>query len=58
MIAVVLVLFGVACVTVFAGFVWLPLALLPVGAAALAAGLLIDWEKLRGQPSAPPKRPR
>ena len=57
-LSVALVLFAVVDLTVFAACIWPPLALLPAGVAALAAGLLIDWEKLRGQPSSPAQRTR
>lgn len=56
--AVVLALVGVVGLTVFLWFCWPPLALLPVSIGCLAAGVLIDWERLRGQPSPQARRSR
>lgn len=55
--AVILTLLGVIGLAVFAGLLWLPLALLVLATASLATGLLVDWEKLRnGEPAKPSPR--
>lgn len=46
MIALVLTLAGILGLTVFAAFIWLPLALGVLSVSALAAGLFVDWEAL------------
>lgn len=55
--ALILTCLGIVGLAVFAGFMWLPLALLVLATASLAAGLLIDWEALRnGKPAKPSPR--
>jgi hypothetical protein len=48
MLPFALVAVGMALLATFAWCVWPPLTLLVLGLAATAAGLLIDWEALRG----------
>lgn len=50
-VSVVLVVVGVAGLSVFGWLMWPPLVLLPGSGACLAAGLLVDWEKLSGKPA-------
>lgn len=52
-LSVALVVLGVAGLSSFCWFVWPPLGLLPVSVASLAAGSLVDWEKLNGKPDSP-----
>lgn len=46
---VILTVGGVVLLAAFAWFVWPPLVLGVLGAGSLTAGLLIDWEDLRGE---------
>jgi hypothetical protein len=46
---VTLTVAGVVLLAAFAWFVWPPLVLAALGSGSLAAGLLIDWEAIRGE---------
>lgn len=47
---------GAAGLVLFALILWPPAALLVASLELLAAGLLVDWEALKREPAAPPRR--
>lgn len=55
-LAVIFAVLGAVGLVVFGWLVWPPLAVLVFSVQSLAAGLLIDWEAVRGKSArTPPK---